>query len=461
MLITGAACALPSEDRLLRRDLRIREGRIHSIAEHIEPEAGEERLGARGLELFPGAIDPHVHFDEPGFTQREDFYHGTMAAARGGVTMVIDMPCTSLPPVTDAAALKGKLSAVSPSAVVDYGFFGGVSGQSAGLDLAGAMRELAPNVLGFKGYFLSGMDSFPALNHYDFSRAIRLAQDLSRPFLLHAEDASYVLAATEAIKAKAAREGREADWGDYVDSRPEAAELAAVAQAAALAGNAGKNLHIVHVGSSAAALAAPGSCETCPHYLAFSREDFARLGSSLKTAPPVKALPERERLARLLGEGAIAFLASDHAPSTAADKRSGSVWTDYGGIPGTGTLFPYAYSELWRTGLLSLKAFLRAVSSGAAERYGLSERKGSLQPGKDADLILVDPSLSWTVRGADLLSKGIITPFEGMRFLGSVRQTMVRGKAVWKAAEAERLGEAHKGIVVEKGWGRFLRWGEA
>jgi len=238
-----------------------------------------------------------------------------------------------------------------------------------------------------------------------------------------------------------------------VAARPEAAERVAVASALALAHGREATLHVVHVGTAEAAellWAGGATCETCPHYLAFSSADFDRLGSALKTAPPVKSPGQAGRLWELLADGRISFVTSDHAPAPEEEKHTGSVWTDYGGIPGTGTLFPYLYSEGYRTGRLGLARFLEAVSTGAARRFGLFGRKGSLEIGKDADIVFVDPNGSYEVKGAELLSKGSITPFEGMRLRGTVKSTWVRGNRVWDSDE---------GILVEPGTGNYLRWG--
>ncbi|HET7839884.1 MAG TPA: amidohydrolase family protein, partial [Rectinemataceae bacterium] len=335
MIIANCLAALPGEAEPRRVSIRVRDGRFEAIGAGLRPEPGEEMVEAEGLLLLPGAIDPHVHFDEPGFTHREDFLHGTMEAAKGGVTTVIDMPCTSLPPVTTAAALRNKLEAIRGRAVVDYALFGGVEGGSLEASLSGAMAELSPGVVGFKCYFISGMETFRRVSHADFPRIIAEGARLGRPVLLHAEDLDYVTAATARVRAR--RGGARAEWADYAESRDEAAELVAVASALALARGREASLHVVHVGTAAAAaaLAAAGaSCETCAHYLAFTREDFPRLGASLKTAPVVKSAAEREALWGLLAEGRIAFLASDHAPAPEAEKNTGDIWTAYGGIPG-------------------------------------------------------------------------------------------------------------------------------
>jgi len=479
VLIRGGLIALPGQSDLRRASVRVRDERVAEISESLAPEAGEEIVEAEGLLVLPGAIDPHVHFDEPGFTSREDFLHGSAEAARGGVTTVIDMPCTSLPPVLDAAALDNKLAHVSKSALVDFALYGGVSGHrieeslrrpgasARDSDGGGAMAELAPRVVGFKCYFVSGMESFTRVTHEGFARVVAEAERLGRPVLLHAEDFDYVTAATARVKA--ARGSARPEWSDYADSRPEAAELAAVAAATGLARSRESTLHIVHVGTAAAAEIAHragATCETCAHYLAFGREDFAEKGAALKTAPVVKGLSERELLWRLLADGSIDFLASDHAPCTLEEKETGDPWTAYGGIPGVGTGFPFLISEgLLGRRRMTLARFLDATSGAAARRYGLAGRKGSLEPGKDADFVLVDPDASTRVMGSRLLSKGRVTPFEGMELRGAIASSYVRGKRVYDSRAVDGRGGAGRspaglpGIVAEPGSGRFLTWG--
>jgi allantoinase len=450
MIFKDGLLALPGEADFRRASIRVSGERIAALGESIDPEPGEEVLDASAFRILPGGIDPHVHFDEPGFTSREDFAHGSAEALRGGVTTVIDMPCTSLPPVLDPGALENKLAHISKGALCDFALYGGVSGHRVA---EADMAALAPLVVGFKCYFISGMESFTRVTHEDFARIIAEADRLGRPVLLHAEDLDYVTSATARVKA--ARGSAAPEWSDYCDSRPEAAELVAVASALALARGREKRLHIVHVGTAAAAeLAhrAGASCETCAHYLAFGREDFASLGAALKTAPVVKGRAERALLWSLLADGSIDFLASDHAPSSREEKLGRDPWTAYGGIPGVGTGLPYLYSEGLAKGRLSLQRFLEASSGAAARRYGLSRRKGSIEEGKDADLVLVDPRGTTRIEGERLLSKGKITPFEGMAFEGSIRSVYLRGSLAY---------EAQRGVVARPGGGKFLTWGYA
>lgn len=473
MLVRNGEAALPGASAPLRVDIRVREGRVSEIAERLEPEAGEETVDASGLLVLPGAVDSHVHFDTPGFTERESFLRGSAEALRGGVTTIIDMPCTSLPPVVNAAALRSKLAAVAPEALCDYAFYGGIRG--AGPDgPATAERDLeelaAAGVAGFKAYLASGMDTFPAVDHEQLSRMIAKAAELGLPVLVHAEDPAYVLPA--AARIKAARGSGAPTWDDYVDSRPEAAELVACAALMALARGREGTLHVVHVGTAAAAelvSRSGGTCETCAHYLAFSREDFAAKGASLKTAPPVKSAAERERLWTLLASGAVSFATSDHAPARPEEKRGRDAWSAYGGIPGVGTTLPFLLSEGWLKGKLSLPRLLEASGAAQAARFGLSARKGAIALGKDADLVLFDPKGRTTMRAERLYSKGRDTPFDGLGLQGSIRSVYLRGRLAYDAARDEErpgalpregsISEAAPGVALEPGFGRFLSRG--
>jgi allantoinase len=409
--------------------------------------SGTETIDAEGLLVLPGGVDPHVHFDEPGFTDREDFYHGTSAAASGGITTIVDMPCTSIPPVGCKAAFDTKFEVVSKRAVIDYGLYGGVADESFSQGLfPRGMEELAPYVLGFKTYFISIMELFHHVNHYQFRQVLETGKRLGRPILLHAED----LQVSEAATAAAQQAGDSVR--DFVDSRPEDAEILAILNAAELARRAQGNLHIVHVSTARGAEIVAANPyvtgETCPHYLAFDLEDFVRIGSAAKVTPPIKAEPNRAALWNAIIDGDLAYVASDHAPAPTAQKNTCSIWTDYAGIPGSGTLLPFLYSEGYRAGRISLRRLVEITSSAAAARWGIDDRKGALLPGRDGDCVLIDPGGNWTVRGEEFLSKGKVTPFEGRTFLGRITRTVVRGTVVYADGE---------GIGVDPGYGQHLR----
>ena len=442
MIIKNGKVAFPGANNFKRIDIKINDGKIAEFSSDLKD---DDCIDARGVFVLPGGIDPHVHFDEPGFTDREDFYHGSCAAASGGITTVIDMPCTSIPPVINKENLLHKLNIIKRKSLIDFGLFGGISGQSYP-EYKKNMQELSDYVLGFKTYFISGMESFHRLNHYQFLNILKQSGEINRPVLLHAEDLEYVNEATEIEMEK----GK--GWKNYYNSRPEIAELLAVQNAITLAEDTKTDLYIVHLGTAQAAGLLKDkqniSGETAPHYLEFDVDDLERIGSSLKTAPVVKSAYNKEQLWDLLRDGVINFVASDHAPAPAKHKNTGSVWTDYSGIPGTGTLLPYIFSQGFINGKLSLDRMLEVISENSAKRYGIFDRKGSIEIGKDADLVLINPDEKWTVRGEEFYSKGKITPFEGMEFQGKVIKTIVRGKVVF---------DSNKGIVEKAGFGSFIK----
>lgn len=290
------------------------------------------------------------------------------------------------------------------------------------------------------------MDSFRSLSRYQFLNVLIKARECNIPVLLHAEDAGFVEEATRVEQTKGKT------WENYYRSRPEMAEILAVQDAVSIARHTDAELHIVHLATAEAAELIKGheniTGETCPHYLAFSKDDFEKYGSALKTAPVVKSEENRNELWHLVREGGIDFMASDHAPAPADKKNTGSVWNDYSGIPGNPTLLPFMFSEGYARKRLSLKRFLQLIAENAAKRYGFFERKGSITIGKDADLAIIEQEKKWTVHGKESYSKGKITPFEGREWEGRISKTLLRGQIVF---------DKDKGVVGQPGCGKMLK----
>lgn len=443
MRIKNGSIALPGKDNFFLADIRIEKEKIVEIAPGLK--GVDDEFDATGLMIFPGAIDPHVHFDDPGYTHREDFIHGTSAAASGGVTTVIDMPCTSIPPVTNLHNLKQKLKIVEKEAIIDFGFYGGVSALSFDKVLAGDLEELSHYILGLKTYFISGMETFPRITATQLEELLQYTGAFNLPVLLHAEDFDLI------EKLSQNKQFENATPLDYYNSRPEEAEVEAVRKAINAAEKSKSRLHIVHVSTGrAAALISQSryvSGETAPHYLAFSLDDFQQRGSILKITPPLKKTKNRDELWTSLINGDLAFVASDHAPAPESEKFSASIWTDYSGIPGSGTLFPYLFSEGLQKKKISLSRFTEVTSSSAAKQYGIDHLKGAISVGKDADLVIVDAHKTWKVEGKKFFSKGKITPFDGYEFNGRIMRTMCRGQWVYSDEE---------GIMANPGSGKFL-----
>jgi allantoinase len=395
--------------------------------------ASARRIDGRGLLLLPGVIDPHTHFDEPGYTVREDFAHGSRGAVAGGVTTVCDMPSTSIPPVTSESAFDHKLSCIQPKAYCDFSLWGGVSANALEhADWKEHMAALARRgVIGFKTYTLSGMDTFHHLSYNQYPAVMHCAAELDKIIGVHAEDAHIVTEATQQVAGRT-------DALAYYESRPVAAEVEAIHRTGTIAGETGTRIHIVHLSSGSGAqevvrlqkLQVDISAETCPQYLAFCVDDLCHIGSALKCAPVVKSRDEQELLWQRIGS-TVSFLATDHAPCPLCEKRTGNFFTDYGGMPGVELLLPFILTYGYHSGRLTLEQIIRLTSEKAARRYRLYPRKGCLEPGSDADFTLVNLNEEYVVDASALQSKGKFTPFDRELFRGRVRQTWLRGMCVY------------------------------
>jgi len=439
-------------------EIVVEDGRIDEITNAgNETAAGDEKwINLRGGLVLPGVIDGHVHFDDPGFTHREDFASGTAAAAAGGVTCVVDMPCTSLPPVVDAEALATKVRAIQSKAHVDFMLWGGISGNAMEQpDWRDRLADLVDaGVAAVKVYCLSGMDTFTALDYDQLASAMEAAAELDVPIGVHAEDATIVRELTREITAAGG-----IDPADYAASRPVLAEVAAVRAIIWACRTTGARAHVVHLASGAAldliadarGDGVPISAETCPHYLQFTVDDLARQGSLLKTAPVVKATTDRDRLWLGTTNGDIDFVTTDHAPAQwPEEKNTGSIWSDYGGVPGVETLLPYLYSEGVCAGRLTLERLGELTAANPARFFGIDHRKGSLREGLDADFVVVDDDTSWTVHASKLHNLNRYTPLEGLELTGRVRATYVRGNAVF-----ERKPDGRE-LYAPTGHGRWI-----
>lgn len=434
--------------------LVIDQGKIASLEEDaFEIPSEAQVLDVSGCLVLPGAIDPHVHFDTPGYEDREDFAHGTRAAAAGGVTTIIDMPDTCVPTVTNVEHLQAKNEAIGKMAYVDYALWAGMSANTLrDDDWQDNMAALwDAGVIGFKSYLISGMKTFQDLSVIELGQVMQKATDLGALVGLHAEDKSIIKARTEELQ----EEGKNT-LQDYYFSRSFPAEIEGVITGLGLAKQTGCALHIVHLGSGKAlnhiakqrSLGVNVTVETCPHYLQFTHEDFESKGAYLKTAPVVKTAEDRDALWHGIIDGHIDFMATDHAPCSEQDKEQDNVWNAYGGMPGVELMLPYLFSKGYMKQRISLSQLIDLTSTQAAKRFGLYPQKGCLAVGSDADLVIIDPKNIWAVHGQTMQSKAKWTCFEGMSFVGKIRQTLVRGHVVFDAAD---------GVVGEPGYGNWVQ----
>jgi allantoinase len=376
------------------------------------PGDGEE-IDASGLHVFPGGIDSHVHFNEPGRTEWEDIAHGSAALAAGGYTTFIDMPLNNLPVTTDAEAFDLKLEAMKRSSKVDFGLWGGL--------VPGNLDQLEPlarrGVIGFKAFMCpSGIDEFPASDRGTLREGMKRIAALGSILLVHAEDPARLL------------EPPGPGALDFIRSRPPEAEWSAIEIALELAHATGCPLHVVHVSTAhgmelireAQQKGLDVSGETCPHYLLYVEEDMRRLGGTAKCAPPFRTARDREAL------WTAPMIVSDHSPSTLDLKQGDDFLNIWGGISGCQSTRQLLLGQ----NRLEIGDVAAVTSNNITRRFGL-ESKGMIATGHDADLWLVDLSYEGIVRRDDLLYRNPFSAHEGQRIKGRTVRTLVRGNTVF------------------------------
>ncbi len=406
--------------------ISIEDGKIAAITQFPLHNA-KRTIDADGLYLVPGMIDQHVHFMDPGETSREDFIHGSKAAASGGITTVIEH--THANPVRSVQAYKDKISYLSTRSLVDYGLTAHVFPE----DVGGLRALWESGVMLFK-IFTCTTHGIPTLNNDQLYRAFQEISSFDGRCLVHCEDD----AITEGNE-KRLKEARRFDNGIISEWRSQTAEDIAVANVALIARMTGVTATIAHIShpfvidliKREKAEGAKLYAEVCPQYLFLNESDVKRLGPFGKFTPPARSPEQSEKLIELINDGSIQLLSSDHAPSTAEQKRTGTIWDCNFGLPGVETTLPMML-KLVNEGKITLRRVVQLFSEMPARVLGLYPRKGCIVVGADADLVLLDLEHRWTIRNENIISKAGWSPFDGVECIGKPVTTIVRGNVVYE-----------------------------
>jgi len=435
-----------------RASIGIRDGRISAIVDDPRDlRARDEVIDASGLVVLPGAIDPHCHFWDPGFPERENWQSGTSSAAAGGVTTVIEMPLAD-PPTVDGPTFRLKQARAAAQAVVDYALWGGII--PASLDgLAARLAEMdALGAVAYKAFMCWSAVEYPPVDDGVLIATMRELAQHGQLLGLHAENDAIIKYSEARLKAQGKR-----DPQAYLASRPEIAEYEAIERALTLATHTGAPLYIVHMTlADGAALLARAKArgqrvwvETCPQYLVLDTTALDRLGPYAKCSPPIRTRANVERLWPAVLGGTIDTIGSDHAPFPAEQKDPGyaDIWEAHNGLVGIETMVPLILSEGVNRRGMGLPRAAELLSTNAARIFNLYPRKGTIQVGSDADLALVDLQHEWTVEGARFHSRNKWSPYEGMHLTARVARTIVRGTTVYRG----------EGILAHPGYGVQVR----
>jgi len=429
------------------------QGRIASMtAEGVAPEA-DETIDATGLLVLPGAVDGHSHLNDPGYTDSEDFYTGTCGAAAGGVTTVLEHPLTA-PLPDDLAIFLAKKEIAQAKAVVDYALWGALTPDNTAhrggkADELGKMAEAG--AVAFKGFMTFAWE-IPRLDDGLLLTAFRRLAEFRVPMGIHAENAEIVRYLEDYLKAS----GR-TDPLSHGEARPEICEVEAVAKVLRLSRGTGTQVHLCHLSvpeavdlvAAAKGEGQPVTAETCPHYLTLTQDALTKSGPYAKCNPPLRPSRCVEGMWERLAGGRVDSIGSDHGPFTKEEKEKELFWDVPAGLTGIQVMVPLLVTEALRRGV-PVETVVRLCCSNPARIFHVYPRKGTIAPGSDADLVLIDTKGEWKVTSKELFSKEKWTPHEGWTLKARVRRTLVRGETVYE----DTPGGGR--IAVPAGFGRFI-----
>ena len=454
MLIRGAEMVLP-DGRVTAGDVRVTTGSIDTVAVGggLEPRSGETVIDAEGLHLIPGAIDPQVHFREPGQPQKETLSSGARAAVAGGVTAYLDMP-NNIPAATSLDGMRAKLDAAARTSVAHHGFFIGATPDNlASLQEAVGTPDSPishPGICGIK-IFMGSSTGDLLVDKEEAQR--RIFEGTAGIIAVHAED-------QERLQSRAAQFSERTDVLAHAEHRDAEAALLATQQAVGMAVDSNHRLHVLHLTSGVEADWLAGrtgevvTTEVCPQHLTFTDEDVGQEGTRLQMNPPIRYADDRETLWRRLHDGTICCIATDHAPHTLDEKGLGYPQAP-SGMPGVETSLPVMLTHAL-DGRCSISDVVRWMCAGPAECYGI-EGKGHLQEGGDADLVLVDMETRRVIEDSDAWTTVGWTPFRGRELTGWPVLTVVGGVPVHRRrADGPLRGES---LVGGHETGEALRFG--
>lgn len=425
----------------------VKNGKIKIICDDAKNLVADEIIDLSEKYILPGAIDPHIHFQDPGFTEREDFEHGTMAAAAGGITTVISHPL-DFPPTTSFEALDIKEKSYEGKAYVDYGIHIGATSENIEV-LPKLWKDTKATAI--KMFMCFSVAEFPFVEDEAMYKALQKVAENNALAIIHAESEGILKTMEEKIKKTGAKDGVA-----YNMTHPAEAEIEAIkrvlyfleitkAKAVILHVSTAKGLKLIH---EAKERGVNVFAESAPHLFQFTVDDMKEKGPYLKFSPVMHDKENQNEMWELINKGYVDYIGSDHSPYTKEEKEVGEkdIWKAPNGIPGVETsmaVFLNAVNE----GKISLNDLVRMTSYNTAKIYKLSPDKGSITIGTDADFTIVDMELKKSIKSEELKSKCKWSPYIGIEFKGWPVMTIVRGKVIYKDGVIEG----------NKGYGKYIK----
>ena len=407
---------------LVKKDLLFDEDQILKIEEEIQEDC--EVIDASGLTVIPGLVDVHVHLREPGYTQKETIHTGTQAAAHGGFTTIFCMP-NVIPYPDDIETLKDYTKKLHQDAVVNVYPYACITKEEASKEVVD-MKEIKEH-FGIRWFSDDGVG---VSTSQVMEEAMKTAKENDCMIVAHTEDMAYRKPGACVHESPV---NTEKGWLGI----PSACESAQLIRDLKLTESIGNAYHACHISakesvealSKAKTQGANVSAEVTAHHLLLEDKDVQ--GPNWKMNPPLRSHEDRMALIEGLESGALDLIANDHAPHTEKEKAASMDKAPFG-IVSLETSFPLLYTEfVHRQKRWTLAQLVNWMSTVPARRFGL-EKIGALKEGYHADLVLVDLEHESVIDKDAFLSKGKNTPFDGWKVYGSIRETIVHGKTVWK-----------------------------
>jgi len=372
----------------------IKNGKIHQLKKVL---TGEHHINFGNNLVLPAGIDIHVHFREPGYTNKEDFKTGSLSAAYGGITCVFDMPNT-LPPTTTQKAIEEKIHMAEKKSHTDFGIFAGIND-----DNITNIKTLGKKCSGFKIFLGETTKSF-CLKDINLNRALKEVDNTKKISLIHAEDE----------KCLRKHKRPEQNLKDHCKNRPSECEETSIKLLLDNCKNISSKIHICHLSSCAGLETLKAhpkniSIGVTPHHLFFDVENINSKQNFFKVNPPIRTPVDRESLSSGISNGFIDILESDHAPHT-LDEKEQEFEKAPSGIPGIETTYPLFLNEV-KNQRLSFNRLISLMCEKPAELLKIN--KGKIEVGRDADLIVIDFKRITKIQSENLHYKCGWTPYEG------------------------------------------------
>jgi len=431
-LIIRNARILHQSGEWIDGDLSVRNGKIESVGGDIASVADVPEIDAEGLTLLPGAIDPQVHFREPGLEHKEDLSTASHACAKGGITSFLEMPNTRPLTITQAA-LDDKLNRGAQKCLVNYGFF------------IGATAEALPDLIeanptcGIK-IFMGSMKGDLLVDDEAYLDKIFAKGD--RLIAVHAEN-------QDRIRQRRKQFAGISDPAIHSQIQDSQAALDATQLALKLSKKYRRRLHILHLSTAEEAELLRQdkpewvTAEVTPQHLLLNTEAYSTLGTKAQMNPPLRSPRDNEVLWQALLDGVLDFIATDHAPHTLEEKAQ-PYPNSPSGMPGVETSLPLLLTQA-KEGRCTIAQVANWMSTAPAKAYKMVG-KGAIAPGLDADLVLVDMETYRPVLTSELATKCGWTPFEGWNLTGWPVTTIVGGKIAY---DRGRFNEEVRGTALQ------------